>query len=39
MSAVPEEIKIKVIVDTTELDQALEKAKELERLLEKIKPE
>lgn len=39
MAAIPEEIKIKVVVDTTELDQALEKAKELERLLDKIKPE
>lgn len=35
MPTIPEEIKIEVVVDTTELDQALEKARELERLLEK----
>ncbi|MDU6361807.1 MAG: hypothetical protein E6590_17895 [Clostridiales bacterium] len=37
MAAIPDIIKIKLEVDTTELDIAVEKAKELEKLLNKMK--
>lgn len=38
MAAIPDNIKIKVEVDTSELDIALEKARELQQILEKLPP-
>lgn len=37
MAAIPHSIKIKLEVDTTELDIALEKARELQNILNRLK--
>lgn len=37
MAAIPESIKIELEVDTTELDVALEKARELQNILNRLK--